>query len=556
CYLDRICPTLQEVERRFKAHLPPSSPAELDSALVLPMFARKVPDTYHILPADGRGRPIMIFFSEAPSGFKGFLDVDSSLEGDGDFSQESWEELDKVLTDHFHISCDFRSAAFDVRKKVQHFQDWPLAEVELLLHAAVGGKKLLAWEDCLRPAKHVISLMSERDDKQFRGTLGQKKTDSWTHPHRGSRGRHKATESEPRYTQDKDRDANCNHWVLQLNLSQQLYGYQGDDTGRADSHRSPVEIPEETDVSATLDAVDSTEQTACPDGVKYFQLKKLLTVFNNEGCLHPGSKPGFVLSRMTIVMLSDYAVARLAFQEAASMDGQDEQMVKASPPVNLLLLGEDNLAPGNLDRFEGRKLMIMSECYAEAMQVHGTFELPPEVSVVLAHSRCHFKLGCELDLKEVSCKLRNAEYNPRKGTGSLHLRLFRPSATARIWYHGSVSCSVKGDLDDTRRAARRITRMIQRCGYDARCEKFRLTCQHVNADLCFPVRLEALAKKWHRHVLYEPEVHARACFYLQHPRCCVSITSSGKANVFDAPNLEDGQEAIRRVYSIFREFSC
>ena len=96
----------------------------------------------------------------------------------------------------------------------------------------------------------------------------------------------------------------------------------------------------------------------------------------------------------------------------------------------------------------------------------------------------------------------------------------------------------------------------RRCGYDARCEKFRLTCQHVNADLCFPVRLEALAKKWHRHVLYEPEVHARACFYLQHPRCCVSITSSGKANVFDAPNLEDGQEAIRRVYSIFREFSC
>ena len=57
-------------------------------------------------------------------------------------------------------------------------------------------------------------------------------------------------------------------------------------------------------------------------------------------------------------MLSDYAVARLAFQEAASMDGQDEQMVKASPPVNLLLLGEDDLAPGNLDRFEGQEFSL------------------------------------------------------------------------------------------------------------------------------------------------------------------------------------------------------
>ena len=79
--------------------------------------------------------------------------------------------------------------------------------------------------------------------------------------------------------------------------------------------------------------------------------------------------------------------------------------------------------------------------------------------------------------------------------------------------------------------------------------------QAVVAELCFPVRLEALAQKWHRHVLYEPEVCAHAQFYLERPRCCVSVACSGKVSVFDAATFEDGREAIRKVYSVFREFS-
>ncbi|CAE7212149.1 amt [Symbiodinium microadriaticum] len=316
CYLDRICPTLQEVEHRFKTHLPPGSPHELDVALVLPMLARKVPDTYHILPADGRGRPIMVFFSEAPSGFKGFLDVDCTLQGDGDFSQESWEQLDKALTDSFRISCDFRHAAFDVRSKVQHFKDWPLAEVELLLHAAVGKKKLAPWEDHLGPAEHVHSLVLERNTKQWEGTLGHKKKESWTHPHRGQNGYSKFQrdwEAYQHYVADKeslqmaqpghpDRDQ---HWPSlgparpqaqrerrQLNLSQQLYGDGA--KNRAESVRSnrsssseakyqlsgpvpPVEIPEDARLQV------ETLVSACPDGLRFTTLKRVLHAFEEAG---------------------------------------------------------------------------------------------------------------------------------------------------------------------------------------------------------------------------------------------------------------------------------
>ena len=46
-------------------------------------------------------------------------------------------------------------------------------------------------------------------------------------------------------------------------------------------------------------------------------------------------------------------------------------------------------------------------------------------------------------IAQVSCKLRNAEYNPRKDVNKLFIRLFRPAASAHIWHTGAVNCCVK-----------------------------------------------------------------------------------------------------------------
>mmetsp|Transcript_329 Transcript_329/g.745 ORF Transcript_329/g.745 Transcript_329/m.745 type:complete len:267 (+) Transcript_329:78-878(+) len=184
-----------------------------------------------------------------------------------------------------------------------------------------------------------------------------------------------------------------------------------------------------------------------------------------------------------------------------------------------------------------------------------TTQLPAEVVVKLTYSRGHFSLCCELDLKTVACKLRNAEYNPRKSQSQVSLRLLRPHTHATLWASGAVTCWVKGDEPELRQASRRVARMIQKCGYEARCEKFRMIGQSVTADLCFPVRLEALAQKWQRHVLYEPEVQASAFFYLQHPHCKVAVASSGKVSILNAGSYEEAKEAIRRTYHVFREFS-
>ena len=78
--------------------------------------------------------------------------------------------------------------------------------------------------------------------------------------------------------------------------------------------------------------------------------------------------------------------------------------------------------------------------------------------------------------------------------------------------------------------------------------------QQIKTDLCFPVRLEALAQKWSRHVLYVPDVCCAASMYIKNPRCWIQIWHTGKV-IAIAENFEAGKEAIRRVYSLLREFS-
>lgn len=78
--------------------------------------------------------------------------------------------------------------------------------------------------------------------------------------------------------------------------------------------------------------------------------------------------------------------------------------------------------------------------------------------------------------------------------------------------------------------------------------------QQVRADLCFPVRLDGLAEKWGRHVLYDPDVTSAATMYLKRPRCCIQVWASGKLKAF-VENVDSGKEAIQRVYALLQEFS-
>uniref|UniRef100_A0A7S4V7L7 TATA-box-binding protein n=2 Tax=Alexandrium monilatum TaxID=311494 RepID=A0A7S4V7L7_9DINO len=98
--------------------------------------------------------------------------------------------------------------------------------------------------------------------------------------------------------------------------------------------------------------------------------------------------------------------------------------------------------------------------------------------------------------------------------------------------------------------------MIQKCGHpEAVCSGLVIRSQQAMASLPFPVRLEDLAEKWQRHVLYEPEVTSTAFFFLKKPRCTIGVTSGGKLAFRGFAHPGEAREALRRAYPVFLEFN-
>jgi len=194
--------------------------------------------------------------------------------------------------------------------------------------------------------------------------------------------------------------------------------------------------------------------------------------------------------------------------------------------------------------------------------------LPPGVEVVAFSVRAHFSMRCKVDLKEICFGIRNAEYNPRansrctvrliskhlgKGTGS-------PTpiaATAAIYHNGGVRLDLtSGDEASIRPLARRLARMVQKCGHpEAQCHDLRIIHMKCKADLLFPVRLDRLADRWSHHTLYEPDISSKLAFHIERPCCTLQVASTGKVWLVGCTMLADAQLALRRAYPIFREFS-
>merc|ERR1719382_1908025 len=96
--------------------------------------------------------------------------------------------------------------------------------------------------------------------------------------------------------------------------------------------------------------------------------------------------------------------------------------------------------------------------------------------------------------------------------------------------------------------------MVQKCGHpEAKFEGFRINGYQGQAKLGFPVRLEAVARKWGRHCMYDPEVAPTLIFYLAEPRATLTVSAAGCVSIRSA-GLDDAREALRKTYPLFREF--
>lgn len=119
-------------------------------------------------------------------------------------------------------------------------------------------------------------------------------------------------------------------------------------------------------------------------------------------------------------------------------------------------------------------------------------------------------LGCKLDLKKIALHARNAEYNPKRFAAVI-MRIREPRTTALIFSSGKMVCTGAKSEEDSRLAARKYARIVQKLGFavslarmlerfsfhndcvlQAKFLDFKIQNMVGSCDVKFPIRLEGL----------------------------------------------------------------
>lgn len=162
-------------------------------------------------------------------------------------------------------------------------------------------------------------------------------------------------------------------------------------------------------------------------------------------------------------------------------------------------------------------------------------------------------LGCKLDLKKIALHARNAEYNPKRFAAVI-MRIREPRTTALIFSSGKMVCTGAKSEEQSRLAARKYARVIQKLGFPAKFVDFKIQNIVGSCDVKFPIRLEGLVLAHAQFCSYEPELFPGLIFRMVKPRIVLLIFVSGKVVLTGAKVRSEIYEAFENIYPLLKGF--
>uniref|UniRef100_A0A6B2EJJ8 TATA-box-binding protein n=1 Tax=Phlebotomus kandelakii TaxID=1109342 RepID=A0A6B2EJJ8_9DIPT len=162
-------------------------------------------------------------------------------------------------------------------------------------------------------------------------------------------------------------------------------------------------------------------------------------------------------------------------------------------------------------------------------------------------------LNCKLDLKRIALHARNAEYNPKRFAAVI-MRIREPRTTALIFSSGKMVCTGAKSEEDSRLAARKYARIIQKLGFTAKFLDFKIQNMVGSCDVKFPIRLEGLVLTHSKFSSYEPELFPGLIYRMVKPRIVLLIFVSGKVVLTGAKVRQEIYDAFDNIYPILKSF--
>ncbi|KAH0728118.1 hypothetical protein KY284_003983 [Solanum tuberosum] len=162
-------------------------------------------------------------------------------------------------------------------------------------------------------------------------------------------------------------------------------------------------------------------------------------------------------------------------------------------------------------------------------------------------------LDCKLDLKAIALQARNAEYNPKRFAAVI-MRIREPKTTALIFASGKMVCTGAKSEQQSKLAARKYARIIQKLGFPAKFKDFKIQNIVGSCDVKFPIRLEGLAYAHGAFSSYEPELFPGLIYRMKQPKIVLLIFVSGKIVITGAKVRDETYTAFENIYPVLTEF--
>merc|ERR1712034_86191 len=134
------------------------------------------------------------------------------------------------------------------------------------------------------------------------------------------------------------------------------------------------------------------------------------------------------------------------------------------------------------------------------------------------------------------------------------IKIRNPNATAIIFRSGKVNVAGTKSLKETKLAARKFARIIQKAGFQAKFKKFSIKTVNGVYDVGHWIHLEGVAKEHQDKISYEPELFPGLIFRLQEPKVSVVLFMGGKVTFMGAKNRKQMLEAFKIVGPIIEKY--
>eukprot|EP00760_Papus_ankaliazontas_P020423 PhM_4_TR18433/c0_g1_i1/m.28883/K03120/TBP, tbp; transcription initiation factor TFIID TATA-box-binding protein len=210
-------------------------------------------------------------------------------------------------------------------------------------------------------------------------------------------------------------------------------------------------------------------------------------------------------------------------------DGLDDGFLMGEPHDDAM----EDMEPGTqhmttactFERDAPRLSCLELDPYVEKFDVSTFFpKVRPDVAPVLVNSVCMVNLDHAVDLKNLSLRCRNIEYNPRiRPTATLRMR--DPKCTATVHASGKVSITGLRNALTARIAAKKVSKILRAvCGTSFDHVRFSVRSFISRVDLRTPIRLSDVAEAHPTLCMYEPELFCGLVVRLEGIRGLVFVT--------------------------------